>query len=561
MTENNTTHRILCTGDIHGSHSIRKLSSKNFHYNDFDPPLTKDDYLIICGDFGLLWYPENSELDKQDQYWLNWLDDKPWTTLFVDGNHECVNKESDVLTENGWMNIVDAYNSNVKIANVDMETHKISFDYPLAKFKRHSDTIIDIFGINYKQSVTPNHDVIINGQKVKAENLLGREIYEEELRYQISSTNNGIDLSPIMIEVLTATVMDGTIVDYKKYSKNSNKVRVQFHLKKQRKIAYIKNILDKAGISYTVGYGKNDDTFIRVYGDDARMIYKLLDYKKELPRYFTQMNLEQFQYLIRALNETDGQIKHNNTLWRTTSLNDVNVIQELCIIHNYDMRVKVKNNASGYNPENCKTQYICSFGKDKNLHRKVSITEREYNDDVYCFTMPKGTLITRHEYCACVTGNCFPRLNSYPVEEWNGGKIHRIKDSVIHLMRGQVFTLGDKTFACIGGAPSHDIEYRIEGRSWWREEIPSQEERDEAIANLEKHNWKVDYVITHDTPTSCANRLIHTPDRHPNEYTDWLEKEIANKLEFNQWFFGHYHQDRELFDGKFQCMYHDITTI
>ena len=44
--------------------------------------MTKDDYVIICGDFGL-W--DNSNREK---YNLDWLEDKPFTTLFVSGNHE-----------------------------------------------------------------------------------------------------------------------------------------------------------------------------------------------------------------------------------------------------------------------------------------------------------------------------------------------------------------------------------------------------------------------------------------------------------------------------------------
>lgn len=35
-------------------------------------------------------------------------------------------------------------------------------------------------------------------------------------------------------------------------------------------------------------------------------------------------------------------------------------------------------------------------------------------------------------------------LDTFPVEEWHGGKIHRIKPSVIHLMRGQVFEIDGK---------------------------------------------------------------------------------------------------------------------
>ena len=51
----------------------------------------------------------------------------------------------------------------------------------------------------------------------------------------------------------------------------------------------------------------------------------------------------------------------------------------------------------------------------------------------------------------------FDRLYTYPEEEWNGGKIHRIRDSVIHLMRGQVFTIDEKKIFTFGGASSHDI--------------------------------------------------------------------------------------------------------
>ena len=70
---------IFVTGDIHASYDIAKLSESCFN----TAGLTKDDYVIICGDFGLVWNNSASE-----QYWLRWLDARPFTTLFVDGNHE-----------------------------------------------------------------------------------------------------------------------------------------------------------------------------------------------------------------------------------------------------------------------------------------------------------------------------------------------------------------------------------------------------------------------------------------------------------------------------------------
>ena len=72
--------KIFITGDTHNSLDISKLNSDNFPEGK---TLNKNDYLIICGDFGLVW-----SNDKHDLYWQEWLADKPWTTLFIDGNHE-----------------------------------------------------------------------------------------------------------------------------------------------------------------------------------------------------------------------------------------------------------------------------------------------------------------------------------------------------------------------------------------------------------------------------------------------------------------------------------------
>lgn len=71
---------IYITGDTHCE--FRRLSHKAWSEGR---TLTKNDYVIICGDFGLLW---KGFLSDEESYWTTWLNEKPWTTLFVDGNHE-----------------------------------------------------------------------------------------------------------------------------------------------------------------------------------------------------------------------------------------------------------------------------------------------------------------------------------------------------------------------------------------------------------------------------------------------------------------------------------------
>ena len=135
-------------------------------------------------------------------------------------------------------------------------------------------------------------------------------------------------------------------------------------------------------------------------------------------------------------------------------------------------------------------------------------------------------------------------LDSYPVEEWNGGHIHRISDSIIHLMRGQVFDIDGLRFFTMGGAESHDKEYRIENVSWWKRELPSEDEMGQAIVNLRDHDFKVDYVITHCAPSSVQHEIEERCHLHydDNCFTDWLD-ELTMKygVQYRKWYCGHYH--------------------
>lgn len=132
-------------------------------------------------------------------------------------------------------------------------------------------------------------------------------------------------------------------------------------------------------------------------------------------------------------------------------------------------------------------------------------------------------------------------LDRYPVSEWNGGKVHFIRPNVIHLMRGQVFDIDGVRFFTMGGAASHDKEYRKEGMSWWAAEMPSAEEYAEAERNLDRVDWKVDYVITHDAPTS-VQAYLGAGQYKADELNGFFEK-LLDRLEFDTWYFGHYHVD------------------
>ncbi|MBR0280804.1 MAG: metallophosphoesterase [Oscillibacter sp.] len=69
---------VYVTGDTHRDFS-------RFQEDAFPdgPNLSKDDYMLICGDFGGVW-----DGSPEEEGLLDWLDAQPFTTLFVSGNHE-----------------------------------------------------------------------------------------------------------------------------------------------------------------------------------------------------------------------------------------------------------------------------------------------------------------------------------------------------------------------------------------------------------------------------------------------------------------------------------------
>jgi len=151
----------------------------------------------------------------------------------------------------------------------------------------------------------------------------------------------------------------------------------------------------------------------------------------------------------------------------------------------------------------------------------------------------------------------FTRLNSLPIEEWHGGRVHKIREHVIHLMRGEMFDLDGKMIFTFGGARSHDRENRIEHISWWEQEMPTSAEMERAIEALDKCGWEVDYVITHCAPKSVQKMVCSWYEN--DSLVSFLER-VRTDLKFKRWYFGHYHIDRT-FGEQFEALYNRIIPM
>jgi len=290
------------------------------------------------------------------------------------------------------------------VATFDKE--RIYFEYPENTVSKEVDAFYKIEGQASCQNVSGKHSVVMNDlSKVHAEDI--KEIRDKDVPYgMVEDKENYLD--DCILKVLTAVVMDGTIVDRSKYGKTDAK-RIQFKISKPEKIEYLKSILDESNIPYTFKPATKSPTnklqpyYIRIYAHHARWIFKQLNGIKELPKYFESLDKNSFEQFLEVLSNTDGYQLNGNTLeWNTTSKNDVDVIQIAATLNGYLFSYKEELNGSGF--DNGKKQYRCCIRKDITKNRKMKITKTDGGTS-YCLTMPSGRFVTRYNGKVAFSGN------------------------------------------------------------------------------------------------------------------------------------------------------------
>lgn len=159
-----------------------------------------------------------------------------------------------------------------------------------------------------------------------------------------------------------------------------------------------------------------------------------------------------------------------------------------------------------------------------------------------------------------VDGNheCFPRLNSLPKLKRFGAEVGVVRDKCYHLLRGNVYTIEGKKFLAIGGAESHDTQFRHEGINWWKDESITNEDVKKAMMAGE-----VDYVISHCLPATMKEKLC-LGGSLPINYIQASKSEnlleyVYNNVQFKRWFCGHYHLDERW--GKFDILFRHVIKL
>jgi len=126
-------------------------------------------------------------------------------------------------------------------------------------------------------------------------------------------------------------------------------------------------------------------------------------------------------------------------------------------------------------------------------------------------------------------------LASFPEDTWGGAPVHRLSPHIVHLKRGNVYTVEGKTFFVMGGCKS-SARWKEMGL-WYEGEEPSEEELALGYRSLAARNNQVDYILTH----RYVDYRQEPEGSCPPLTLEGLTRYIDENVTFRHWYAGHNH--------------------
>lgn len=340
----------------------------------------------------------------------------------INRGHGCYDEETEVLTEKGWRHWKDVSMED-KFASLN-EDWELEYIKPVALINTFYDG--DMYYINSPKvnlKITPNHKVFCcptttrkgrkkekNGYKLIEIQDIAKKSHAYAKTCKNIRTNSSCSLTEPELAFIGFAIGDGY------YNVKNN--YVEFHIKKERKIDFLKDICQQCNLSINVE--KNNKYKIKTNLLKNFPIYTDKREKVIPQNLIESMSKEQCNALLKGLINSDGSIdsKRNTVSYCTTSCILASQIQQLCLhcglFANIQNKGKPKFNSGGFAKEKAKSKYIISIGNEKfakpeinySKTKKQYISIENYCGNIYCAELPRNhTLYVRRNGIPVWSGN------------------------------------------------------------------------------------------------------------------------------------------------------------
>ena len=142
------------------------------------------------------------------------------------------------------------------------------------------------------------------------------------------------------------------------------------------------------------------------------------------------------------------------------------------------------------------------------------------------------------------------------IQKWGNELMVLKRDTgdIFFFKRGLTYMINNKKILIIGGALSIDKANRKAHISWWEQEELTSKEIETCLFEIDKHEHRFDYILTHTCPQKYIHHLEDNTVKVKCSVSSFLDH-VDDMVTFTSWHFGHFHQDKSMADGKYRCHY------
>lgn len=348
----------------------------------------------------------------------------------ISRDENCFHKNTEILTEKGWKKFSDL-NKTEKVAQYTKEGN-VEFVNPLHYTKKHYKGKLYQFENakgHFSQVVTDEHRII------------WRKAGETGIREDLAKDFNGSCAKHFIVsgkgtgkvEELTslerfriAVQADGCIRD--KNIRNGNISgchEVAFNFSKERKMERLEQLLTELGYEYSTWWQSTS-----LLSNKKRQKYYRVKVPVEMniEKNFNWINLEDVSYLwcqefIKELSHWDGYRRYDdysNIYYSTSDSTVADMVQAVAALSGWRCHrgIQIDDRKESYSDIYRLT--ILSSRDCACVGPKESVTSiLDYDDYVYCVTVPSGMIVTRHDNKVVVTGNCHLAITQNILNKWS----------------------------------------------------------------------------------------------------------------------------------------------
>lgn len=305
----------------------------------------------------------------------------------------CLDKDTEVLTPNGWIKISEYNDQNILI--YDDKTNKAYYEKPPMYIKQPCD---EFYHFKNKkgldQMVSEEHRMLVfKGHKFKKQVVLQpQELNQFSLKkgyYNFKTSfeivNNGLDLTENQIRILVMVQADGCL-------KKNN--LIELHFSKERKIERARILLKNEGLKYNEYKASDNSTYFSFKSE--------LFYTKNLTKFYLASK-EQLKVLVEECLYWDGCVSDNKKYFYSTDKNNADVIQ--FAYASIDIRATICKKI--FKNKNRSHNYVVTIIKNNLVNYDTKGVKIKSEDSFkYCFKTSTGFFVARRNDYIFITGNC-----------------------------------------------------------------------------------------------------------------------------------------------------------